>query len=107
MPKLPPINEIIRTISGRNVQRELDAEHHLVRPGITRRKFLQGMADRAMPEMGQGAEDLETTLGQAHFATKFFKSHPKDWNSEWGPLEEAEPEDIIDAFLQVGGNDKA
>lgn len=95
MPKLPPINEIIRTIGGREIPEP--------RGGITRRKFLQAAADRAMPDIGQGTDNIDTILGQANVATKFFKKNRDLWDPRWGKIEDAEPEDIIDAFINIEG----
>lgn len=99
MAKLPLINEIVRTI-GRGTEAAAPE-------GITRRKFLQGITDSVVNKrnpLGIHPEEMSDSQVLLHTATnglKFFETNPQYWMKEWGPIEDADPEDIADAFINV------
>lgn len=85
---MPGIREILSALRG---------SRQSAKPGVTRRDVLKS-AGEALPEMGSPADD---TLMGAELASDFFKQNPDKWLPEWGPLEEADPDDLVDAFLNI------
>lgn len=85
----PRISDILRTLKGSRQTTQA--------PGITRRDVLGSGLEQMMPQ----ADSIEQMLADSATATDVFKAFPDLWNPAWGPLEEAEPEDIADALAMV------
>jgi hypothetical protein len=94
MPKLPDIRNLIR--GTRQSSKTGEGK------GITRRKLLQGGADAVVNRKNPlaGDDELEGFFQEVETALSWFRKNPKGWDPKWGPISEAEPEDILDAFVR-------
>lgn len=101
MARLP--TEIIDAILARGGLRGREIRDTIGK-GMTRRDVLKGVGEVVgKRKSAASSEDMDLAKELEYYlARQDLEDNPKLWKPEWGPLEEADPEDIIHAATGMG-----